>query len=338
MADGSTPAHNADWYAKVVEEIIDPQRPIIDPHHHLWSVQTMFGIYELPALWADTQSGHNVQKTVFIDCHSNYRKEGPSELKPVGETEYVARVAAESAADPDRATIAGIVSHANMELGDKVEAVLEAHESAGQGLFRGIRHVGAHDATGTLWNSGRPTPGPYGKPEFIAGVKKLGEMGYSFDAWHFFHQNSDFAELARAVPGTQMILDHFGTPLGVGAYAGKQDEIFALWQKDIETIASCPNVVAKLGGLAMPDNGFGWDKRDTPPTSDEFVAAQERYFKHTIDCFGPDRCMFESNFPVDKLSIAYPVMWNGMKKIAAAYSEEEQHQLFYGTAERIYRL
>ena len=247
-------------------------------------------------------------------------------------------MAAESAADPDRATIAGIVGHANMELGDKVDAVLEAHESAGQGLFRGIRHVGAHDATGTLWNSGRPTPGPYGNAEFRAGVKKLGEMGYSFDAWHFFHQNNDFAEFARAVPGTQMILDHFGTPLGVGAYAGKEDEIFALWQKSIEAIASCPNVVAKLGGLAMPDNGFGWDKRDTPPTSDEFVAAQERYFKHTIDCFGPDRCMFESNFPVDKLSIAYPVMWNGMKKIAAVYSEEEQHQLFYGTAERIYRL
>lgn len=330
--------HTPEWYGSVVEEIIDPQRPIIDPHHHLWSVKTMFGIYELPALWEDTGSGHNIEKTVFIDCHSNYRKEGPSRFKPVGETEYVAQVAADSATDPASATIAAIVSHANMELGDGVDEVLNAHEEAGNGLFRGIRHAGAYDDTGTLWNSGRPTEGPYAKPEFIAGVKKLGEMGYTFDAWHFFHQNKDFIGLAQAAPGTQMILDHFGTPLGVGAYAGKQDEIFEGWKADIEVLASCDNVVAKLGGLAMPDNGFGWDKQDRPPTSDEFVQAQERYFKHTIDCFGPDRCMFESNFPVDKLSISYHVMWNGMKKIAAAYSEAEQHQMFYGTAERIYRL
>lgn len=327
-----------EWYASVVEDIIDPARPIIDSHHHLWSVETMFGIYELPALWADTQSGHNVQKTVFIDCHSNYRKEGPSQLKPIGETEYVAQVAADSAADPERATIAAIVSHANMELGEEVEAVLAAHEAAGNGLFRGIRHAAAYDNTKSLWNSGRPTPGPYAKPEFRAGVKKLGELGYTFDAWHFFHQNQDFTELARAVPETTMILDHFGTPLGVGAYADKTEEIFSQWQVDIEELAKCENVVAKLGGLAMPDNGFGWDKRDTPPTSDEFVAAQERYFKHTIDCFGPRRCMFESNFPVDKLSISYHVMWNGMKKIAASYSQDEQHDMFYGTAERVYRL
>ena len=327
-----------EWYRSVTEEIIDPDRPIIDPHHHLWSVQTMFGIYELPALWEDTQSGHNIEKTVFIDCHSNYRKEGLSKFKPVGETEYVVQVAADSATNPEHATIAAIVSHANMELGNEVEEVLNAHEEAGQGLFKGIRHAAAYDDTGTLWNSGRPTLGPYAKPEFRAGVTKLGELGYSFDAWHFFHQNQDFLELARAVPGTSMILDHFGTPLGVGAYEGKQDQIFEQWQKDIEEIARCENVVAKLGGLAMPDNGFGWDKNAMPPTSDEFVALQERYFKHAIDCFGPERCMFESNFPVDKLSISYHVMWNGMKKIAASYTDAEQHQMFYGTAERIYRL
>ncbi len=327
-----------EWYARVSEEIIDPDRPIIDPHHHLWSVQTMFGKYELPNLWQDTSSGHNIEKTVFIDCHSNYREDGPAHLKPVGETEYVAGVAAKSRAQAGKASIAGIVGHANMELGVEVEDVLQAHDAAGNGLFRGIRHAGAFDDTGALTISGGAAPDLYSREEFRAGVTRLGELGFTYDTWHYHTQNQAFAELARAVPGTQMILDHFGTPLGVGPWADKRDEVFAQWRSDIEAIARCENVVAKLGGLAMPDNGFAWHERDMPPTSDEFVAAQERYFRHTIDCFGPQRCMFESNFPVDKLSISYHVMWNGMKKIAANYSKDEQHAMFYGTAERIYRL
>ena len=135
-----------------------------------------------------------------------------------------------------------------------------------------------------------------------------------------------------------MILDHFGTPLGVGAYAGRQDEIFAQWREDIAAIAQCPNVVAKLGGMAMPDNGFGWDQRERPPSSDEFVSAQWPYYMHTIECFGPQRCMFESNFPVDRLSVSYQVLWNAFKKLVADFSEEEKHAMFYGTAERVYRL
>ena len=135
-----------------------------------------------------------------------------------------------------------------------------------------------------------------------------------------------------------MILDHFGTPLGVGAYAGRKDEIFERWKKDIAEIAGCPNVHAKLGGMAMPDNGFGWDKNNNPPSSDEFAEAQRPYYLHTIECFGPQRCMFESNFPVDRLSISYQVLWNGLKKIVANFSEDEKHALFYGTAARIYRV
>ena len=225
-----------------------------------------------------------------------------------------------------------------MRLAEGVEEVLAAHEEAGNGLFRGIRHAGPSDSTGTLTNAGRGWPCPYGEADFRAGVRTLGKLGYTYDTWHFFHQNRDYLALAQAVPETTMILDHFGTPLGVGAYAGKQEEIFAQWRDDIAAIAECPNVVAKLGGLAMPDNGFGWDKRDTPATSDELVAAQKRYYLHTIECFGPERCMFESNFPVDKLSISYHVLWNGLKKIVADFSEEEKHAMFYGTAARVYRL
>jgi len=326
------------WYASVSEDIIDPQRPIIDPHHHLWSVESMWGKYEINDLWSDTESGHNVQKTVFIDCHSNYRQDGPKHLRPIGETEYVATVAAESAKADGKATIAGIVSHANMTLGEAVEEVLQAHAQAGNGLFRGIRHSGPHDTTGTLSNPGRPGPCPYGRDDFRLGVRTLGRMGYIYEAWHFHMQNQKFADMARAVPETTMILDHFGTPLGVGAYAGKQEEIFRQWCKDIATIAKRPNTIAKLGGLAMPDNGFGWHKNERPATSDEFVAAQQRYYQHAIECFGPERCMFESNFPPDKLSISYHVLWNAFKKIAADFSDDEQHAMFYGTAARVYSL
>ena len=328
----------AEWYAAVQEEILEPERPIVDPHHHLWESASRWGRYVLEDLWADTESGHNIEQTVFIDCHSGYRTDGPEHLRPVGETEFVAGVAAESAKRNGAATIAAIVSHANMRLGEAVEEVLAAHEAAGNGLFRGIRHAGPSDSTGTLTNAGRGWPCPYGEADFRAGVRKLGELGYTYDTWHFYHQNRDFLALAQAVPETTMILDHFGTPLGVGAYAGRQEEIFAQWQQDIAAIAECPNVVAKLGGLAMPDNGFGWDTRATPPTSDEFAAAQKRYYLHAIECFGPARCMFESNFPVDKLSISYRVMWNGMKKIAQGFSEDEKHAMFYGTAARVYRL
>jgi predicted TIM-barrel fold metal-dependent hydrolase len=329
---------SAEWLASVAEEIVDPERPIIDPHHHLWKQPTIWGTYELDDLWADTESGHNIEKTVFIDCHSSYREDGPAHLRPVGETEYVAGVAEASARDEDKATIAAIVSHADMTLGEGVEEVLAAHEQAGRGLFRGIRHAGPSDPSGTLSNPGRGRPCPYSRDDFRTGVRTLGRLGYTYDTWHFFHQNRDYLALARAVSDTTMILDHFGTPLGVGAYAGRQDEIFEQWKVDIADIATCANVVAKLGGLAMPDNGFGWHQRDLPPSSDDFVAAQRRYYLHTIECFGPERCMFESNFPVDKLSISYPVLWNGLKKMVADFSEDEKQAMFYGTAARIYRL
>ena len=321
------------WLNLVAEEIVEPERPIIDPHHHLWDVPLRFGAYTLADLKADTASGHNIVKTVFVECRASYRQDGPAHLRPVGETEFVAAQAARS-----DGLIAGIVGHADLSAGDALAETLAAHEAAAGGRLRGIRHAGAHDSTGTLWLAGPRAPCPYGEADFRAGVRTLGRHGLCYDTWHFFHQNRDFLALARAVPGTTMVLDHFGTPLGAGAYAGKQEEIFAGWREDIAAIAECPNVVAKLGGLAMPDNGFGWHERERPPTSDEFVAAQRRYYLHTIECFGPERCMFESNFPMDKLSISYPVLWNGMKKLVRDFSEHEKRAMFHDVAARTYRL
>ena len=327
-----------EWLDLVKEDIIDPDQPIIDPHHHLWRREGWN--YLIDDLWKDTGSGHNIEKTVFVECHAGYRTDGPEHLKCLGETEFVAEQAKLSeAGGGGKSIIAAIVSNADLTLGDAVAEVLEGHQAVGHGLFRGIRHAGACDPhPEALRIAGRAPRGLYLMDSFRTGMKVLGRMGLTYDTWHYHHQNRDFADLARAVPDTQMILDHFGTPLGVGRFEGKREEIFEQWKKDIAEIAACENVVAKLGGLAMPDNGFGWNNRDTPPDSDEFVEAQRRYYLHTIECFGPDRCMFESNFPVDKFSLSYPVLYNGLKKIAAEFSEDEKHAMFYGTAARVYRI
>jgi L-fuconolactonase len=326
------------WLAQVREDTIDPDRPIIDPHHHLWAAVGGRSRYLLADLWSDTGSGHRIEKTVFIECRAGYRIDGPEHRRPIGETEFVARIARASRDGGGGAVIAGFVGHADLRLSDLRET-LHIHADAAGGLFRGIRHAGARDPhPEALSIPGRGTEGLYADADFRAGVALLGRLGYTYDTWHYHHQNAAFAQLARAVPDTTLILDHFGTPLGVGPYAGQREAIFETWRHDISKIAACPNVVAKLGGLAMPDNGFGWDRRDRPASSDELVTAQAHYYHHAIECFGPDRCMFESNFPVDRRSLPYAIYWNAMKKIAARHTADEQHAMFYGTAARVYKL
>ena len=324
-----------EWLDQVDEAIIDPEQRIIDPHHHLWPEGGALP-YGLADLTADAVGGgHAVQRTVFVECHAAYRSDGPAHLRPVGETEFVA---GEALRDPRR-LIGGIVAHADLTDDEHLDEVLDAHRAAGQGLFRGIRHAGSHAIEPeALMIPGRAPAGLYADPAFRAGVAHLGRAGLTYDTWHYHYQNREFAELARAVPDTLLVLDHFGTPLGAGSFAGKRDEIFTEWSDTIAAIAKCDNVVVKIGGLAMPDNGFGWNTAERPPTSDEFVAAQARYYLHTIECFGPERCMFESNFPVDRFSLSYRVLWNGLKKIAAPFSASERDAMFFGTANRVYRL
>jgi predicted TIM-barrel fold metal-dependent hydrolase len=326
------------WLNQSREEILDPAREIIDPHHHLWR-HSGLPEYLLADLWEDTQSGHNIVKTVFMECGAEYRQSGPGHLKAVGETEFV-RAAAAASAVPGKAEIAGIVAHADLDMDQGLlKETLQAHETAGNGLFKGIRHGGAHDPGKNLrWMNATPHADLFSRDRFRRGVALLGDLGYSYDSWHYHFQNDAFTDLAIACSGTTIVLDHFGTPCGVGDFAGDMAAVFDQWKAGISRMAQCPNVVVKIGGLAMPVNGFGWHKQDRPPTSDEVVAAHRDYYLHTIDAFGPSRCMFESNFPVDKRSLSYDVYWNAMKKIAEGFSAEEQHALFYGTAERIYRL
>lgn len=326
------------WHRQVREDVIDPDREIVDPHHHLWP-DRLGSHYELDDLWADTGSGHRVTQTVFIECGVGYDRENPTPFGPINETRYVAGLAAEAAKSPDKAQIAGIVANADLCLPeDTLTAVLDAHADASP-LFRGIRHAGAYEEERErIMFKGGTVPHLYLDAAFRRGVDLLGERGLTYDTWHFHPQNGEFLDLARACSGTTIILDHFGTPMGTVRFSGKREDRFAEWQDEMAAIAECPNVVAKLGGMAMPVNGFGWDGRDVPPSSDEFVAAQGHYYRHMIDVFGPERCMFESNFPVDKLSVGYVVYWNAMKKIAAAYDAAAQDAMFTGTARRVYRI
>jgi predicted TIM-barrel fold metal-dependent hydrolase len=321
-----------EWRALVDEPVVDPGRRMVDAHHHLWPAGEGMG-YGLAELAADAGSGHDVVRTVFVECRSSYRTGGPPELAPVGETEFVAAAAAESGG-----LIGGIVAHADLRL-PQLDDVLDAHVEAGRGLLRGIRHsLSRGDRADGLSIPGRAPEGLSEDPAFRAGVARLGARGLTYDTWQYHYQARELLGLARAVPDTLMVLDHFCTPLGVGRFAGRRDDLFDQWREDIADIARCDNVVAKLGGLAMPDNGFGWHTAARPPTSDEFVAAQGRYYLHALDCFGPDRCLFESNFPVDRLSLSYRTLGNAVKKILQDLSPDERDAVFHGTATRVYRL
>jgi predicted TIM-barrel fold metal-dependent hydrolase len=328
-----------EWLDQVEEPIVDPNRQIVDPHHHLWPEGGSMP-YGVDDLVADTTSGHNLVASVFVECRAAYRTDGPEHLRPVGETEFVAASAADLAERyPSAPPIAGIVAHVDLRLGSELAEALDAHVEAGDGLFRGIRHSTSHALESeALTIAGRAPAGLAADESFRSGVRLLGARGLTYDTWQYHYQLQELTDLARVAPETVIVLDHFSTPVGVGSFAGRRDEIFEEWRVGISELAACPNVVAKIGGLAMPDNGFGWHCAPRPPTSDEFVEAQGRYYHHTIEAFGPTRCMFESNFPVDRLSISYPVMWNGLKKIAARYSDDEQDALFSGTASRVYRL
>ena len=339
----AVPPSNAAWLALTTEEALEPALPICDPHHHLWGPRPgrLQPLYLIDEIVADAQSGHNVVSTVFIECGAMFKADGPEALRPVGEVEFVNGIAAMSASGEYGKTrvAAGIVGTADLLLGDAAGAVLDAEIAAGGGRYRGIRLGGTWDASDEVPNHRTDPPrGMFLRSDFRAGFAHLGPRQLSFEAWCYHHQLSDVTDLARAFPNTTIILDHFGGPIGVGPYAGKADEVYAQWRTAISELATCPNVVAKLGGLNMEVNGFGWHEQARPPTSQELMEATRRYYEYTIEQFGVARCMFESNFPVDKVTCSYTVLWNSFKRLTAGYSAAEKAQLFHDTAARAYRL
>jgi L-fuconolactonase len=328
-----------DWLNRWHEEISEPELPIVDPHHHLWDRPGWR--YLLDELLVDLNSGHNVVATVFVQCRAMHRADGPDELRPVGETEFVNGVAAMSASGtygPTRAC-AGIVGHADLRLGARVQEVLEAHLRAGGGRFRGIRHIVAWDGDPTTLNPNNPAPpGLLAEKTFREGFARLGPLDLSFDAWLFHPQIAELMNLARAFPETRIVLNHVGGPLGIGAYAGKRDAVFAAWRAAIRGLADCPNVFVKVGGLGMRINGFGFERAPEPPSSEALAVAWRPYVESCVESFGARRCMFESNFPVDKGSYPYAAYWNACKRLSNGASADEKADLFHRTAARFYQI
>ncbi|MET0325518.1 MAG: amidohydrolase family protein [Ilumatobacteraceae bacterium] len=301
----------------------------VDPHHHLWEHAQK--PYLMGELRADTDSIEGVTNTVFVECASGYRTDGPEAFRPVGETELVV------AADPD-GFIAGIIGFADLAT-PEIDDVLAAHVAAGAGRFRGVRHASAFDASPEIRVSHtRPPPELLGMADFRRGVAALGAAGLSFEAWLYHPQLPELTALAHDQPDVPIVLDHLGGPLGLGPYAGRRDEVLAEWRVSMAEVATCPNVTLKLGGIGMPLFGMRWHHQPGGATVEQLVEAWGEPIRWCIEQFGADRCMFESNFPVDKVSCSYAVLWEAFEVMAADASPAEHDALFHGTATRTYRI
>jgi predicted TIM-barrel fold metal-dependent hydrolase len=330
-----------DWLALTQEPVIEPDIAICDPHHHFWDFRTArvpYQRYLLHELMADVDCGHAVRSTVFIEARAMYRPVGPAEMRPVGEVEFVQGLAAASASGlyGSCRAAAAIVGHADLKLGDRVAPVLEALQAASPNRFCGIRHTVTWDPHPEV--ESREKEGVLASAEYRAGARVLSRMGLSLDVGVCFPQLPELADFARAVPDLTIVLNHLGGLNRVGPYGNRDDEVLPGWRSGIAAVAQCPNVNLKLGGIGMPWIGFDWHTRDVPIGSEELASSMAPLMSYCIEQLGPDRCMFESNFPVDKVSFSHPVLFNAFKRFSRGYSAAERAALFHDTAARAYRI
>jgi predicted TIM-barrel fold metal-dependent hydrolase len=334
---------NSAWLDQLHEEPVEPDLPICDAHHHLWGYRegAIEPQYLIQDVMADIKSsGHKIVSTVFVEAKAMFRRKGPEHLKQVGEIEFVNGMAAMGASGlyGDTLIAAGIIGHTDLSRGAATGEVLDAMIEAAPHRFRGIRHTATSDPDPVVMEHRRAPLGMMMTKAYRDGVRELAKRQLVYEAWCFHTQLHELADLAREIPDVTIVLNHIGGPIGSGSYAGKRAEVFDLWKKGTAELATCPNVHMKLGGFFMVLGGFGWHLRPAPPSSDELAAAGRPYAEHLIEVFGPDRCMFESNYPVEKVSASYGVLWNALKKMAAGRSATEKAKLFHDTAVKAYRI
>ena len=332
------PAPNEDWLAMRTEEVLNPDLPIIDPHHHLWVEN---GVpYLGDEIMADLASGHRVVSTVFVQAHYGYRESGPPEFAPVGETEKVRAISDYCATSGCSTRIAeAIVAFADLTRGAAVIPIIDAHAEAAQGALRGIRHGVSRDLNYPDGIVIRPAPaGLLADPGYRIGLQALAARSLSYDAMLYHRQLPELTAVAKALPQLSIVLDHMGTKLGIEPYDRSPADTFKDWRRSLEELARCPNVRIKIGGFGMIICGARWHERSLPPTSEELAEAWRPQVETCIELFGPDRCMFESNFPVDKAMYSYRTVWNAFKRLTLGASDDERANLFAGTAARAYRI
>tara|TARA_Y100000588_G_scaffold28384_2_gene27753 strand:- start:1943 stop:2992 length:1050 start_codon:yes stop_codon:yes gene_type:complete len=328
-----------EWLGRRDEAILEPGRPICDAHHHLWNRPNNRYLAEDFAV--DLASGHNIVSTVFVECESAYRSDGIESLRPVGETEFAVRESERATATHASSTTiaAGIIGFVDLRLGAEVEHIVSAHEQAGRGRFRGIRHCVAADADNRVPTHRKQPPlGLLADDSFLEGFACLAPFGASFEAWAYHPQLPELLELARAFPETTIVLNHVGGPVSIGPYADNRATVIDQWRNSISALAQCPNVYVKLGGFGISIHGFAWETLEKPPSSETVADATGAFIHHCINCFGIERALFESNFPVDKVSYSYAILWNAFKRVASRYPTAEQDALFHDNAIRLYRL
>ena len=328
-----------DWLALTEESTLEPELLICDPHHHFWdfrSERIPYQRYLIHELAADINSGHNVRSTAFIEARSMYRPDGPEHLRSVGEVEFVQGLAAASASGlygPGRGA-AAIIGAANLDLGAEVEPVLDALQAASPNRFRGVRAATGNDPHPEI--ESRAAPGRLSDAGFRTGAQILSRRGLVLDLTAYFHQSDEVADFARSVPDLPIIFNHIGGLLRVGPYANRDEEVLAQWRSGIDTVATCPNIYMKLGGVGQPRYGFDWYEWNRPIGSEALAEALTPLLNYCIEKIGPERCMFESNFPVDKVSYSYNVLFNAFKRLSAGYSTTERAALFHDTAVGVY--
>jgi predicted TIM-barrel fold metal-dependent hydrolase len=338
---GVAPTHywDPEWLLQADEDVIDPSQPIIDAHHHIWNHYQRYLIDELAEDL--TGSGHNIRGTVYIECTSMYRKDGNAVFESIGEVEFANGVGAVFAAGTygDVRACSGIVGRVDLTLGDLGAEVMKACVARAPERFRGIRHMAGWDESDEVHTLRRPPPkGLFLSEAFRKGFSHLAPLGLSFDAQNYFPQLPELIDLADAFPGTTIISNHLGGFVRIGPYATNTKEHFETWRSHLFELAKRPNVFIKIGGLGMRSFGFEFVDRDSPPNSEELARAWGPLVETCIEAFGPSRAIFESNFPVDKVSASYKALWNAYKRIVANYSPTEKADLFAGTAIRAYRL
>jgi L-fuconolactonase len=328
-----------EWLRLTKEEAIDPDLPICDAHHHLWDGPGDRGRYLVEEFLRDASSGHRIVETVSVECGNMYRTDGPESMKPVGETEFAESLASRSpygqSGGPDVAAV--LVPFVDLTLGLDAAPVLEAHIVAGKGRVRGVRQSCTWDRDPSIISLSKGE-GMMRDSKFREGFALLAKYSLTFDAWQYYTQLLELADLARAYPDTTIIVNHAGGPLGIGRHAGRSREVLQEWKRGMSQLASCPNALVKLGGLGMPRCGFGWHEQAKPPNSAELAEAMKPYLHFCVQVFGVERCMFESNFPVDGVSYPYTVLWNAFKRLCEGASAAERAALFRGTAVSAYRL
>ncbi len=328
---------DADWLGRRTEAVLEPDLPIVDPHHHLWLHPD--NVYLMPDLLEDLASGHDVRATVFEECRSMYRADGPPEWRSLGETEFVNGVAAMSASGlfgPVRAC-AAIVGHVDLRLGERAGPILQAHVAAAGGRFRGVRFATVWHADESLHRA-FPEPAMLADPGVRQGIACLDALGLSLDAWVYHTQLDEVAALAQAFPDLTIVLNHIGVPILGGPYSGRRDEVLASWKAAMKRLAEHPKVFVKVGAIPIRLPGDPPADRSMPPASDAVARAWRPFVEPCVEYFGAQRCMFESNFPVQKRWCSYQVVWNAFKRVASGASIEEKQALFAGSAVRAYAL